>query len=89
MQPFINKIGGAIANGIVGLALILSGINAAETPEDVTDSGLLMMKVAMLILPLIFIVIGYLIYKRKFKIDKVMFDEILADLAQRGDIKQD
>ncbi|NLO09489.1 MAG: MFS transporter [Clostridiales bacterium] len=86
VQPFINKIGGAIANGIVGVTLILSGINAAETPDDVTDSGLLMMKAAMLILPLIFIVIGYIIYKKKFKIDKEMFDKIIADLAERGDI---
>ncbi|MDD4111989.1 MAG: glycoside-pentoside-hexuronide (GPH):cation symporter [Herbinix sp.] len=88
IQPFINKIGGAIANGIVGVTLILSGINAAETPADVTESGLLMMKVAMLILPLIFIVIGYIIYKKKFKIDKVMFDEIIEELAARGDIKK-
>jgi melibiose permease/lactose/raffinose/galactose permease len=47
-----------------------------------------MMKFAMLILPLIFIVIGYIIYKKKFKIDKEMFDKIIADLAERGDIKQ-
>lgn len=86
VQPFINKIGGAIASGIVGATLILSGINAAETPDDVTDSGLLMMKAAMLILPLIFIVIGYIIYKKKFKIDKEMFDRIIADLEERGDI---
>ena len=60
VQPFINKIGGAIANGIVGVTLIVSGINAASTPEDVTDSGLLLMKLAMLILPLIFIAAGLL-----------------------------
>ncbi len=71
VQPFINKIGGAIANGIVGVTLIISGINAAAIPEDVTDSGLLIMKLAMLILPLIFIV-GYIIYYKKFKIDKQM-----------------
>ncbi|TAH63304.1 MAG: sugar transporter, partial [Anaerolineaceae bacterium] len=89
VQPFINKIGGAIASGIVLVTLILSGINSAETPDDVTESGLLMMKFSMLILPLIFIVIGYIVYRKKFKIDKEMFDEIVADLAARGDIKQD
>lgn len=89
VQPFINKIGGAIANGIVGVTLIISGINAAATPNDVTESGLLIMKLAMLILPLFFIVIGYLIYRRKFKIDKQMFDQILGDLAARGDIKSE
>ena len=68
IQPFINKIGGAIANGIVGATLIISGINAAATPNDVTKSGLLIMKFSMLILPLFFIVIGYLIYRKKFKL---------------------
>ncbi|MCM0648925.1 glycoside-pentoside-hexuronide (GPH):cation symporter [Clostridium swellfunianum] len=86
VQPFINKIGGAIANGIVGVTLIVSGINAAKTPNDVTDSGLLIMKLAMLILPLIFIVIGYIIYYKKFRIDKQMYDSIISQLAARGDI---
>lgn len=89
VQPFINKIGGAIANGIVGATLIVSGINAAATPEDVTDSGLLTMKLAMLILPLIFIVIGYIIYDKKFKIDKQMYDSIILELAARGEISRE
>ncbi len=89
VQPFINKIGGAIANGIVGVTLIVSGINAAKTPEDVTDSGLLIMKLAMLILPLIFIVIGYIIYDKKFKIDKQMYDNIISELAARGEINRE
>lgn len=86
VQPFINKIGGAISSGIVGATLIISGINAAETPEDVTESGLLIMKLAMLILPLIFIAVGYIIYRKKFKIDKKLFDTIISELAERGDI---
>lgn len=89
VQPFINKIGGAIANGIVGVTLIVSGINAAKTPEDVTDSGLLTMKFAMLILPLIFIVAGYLIYYKKFRIDKQMYDHIISELAARGEINKE
>lgn len=88
IQPFINKIGGAIASGIVGVTLIISGINAAATPNDVTDSGLLIMKLAMLILPLFFIVTGYIIYRKKFKIDKQLFDTIISDLTARGDIQK-
>lgn len=88
VQPFINKIGGAIANGIVGVTLIISGINAAETPEDVTDSGLLIMKLSMLILPLIFIVLGYIIYRKKYKIDKKTYENIITDLEARGEIRK-
>lgn len=86
VQPFINKIGGAIASGIVGATLVISGINSAATPDDVTDAGLMIMKLAMLILPLILIVAGYIVYRLKFKIDKEMFDRIVSDLGQRGDL---
>lgn len=86
VQPFINKIGAAIASGIVGATLILTGINSAATPDDVSDTGLLAMKLAMLVLPLIFIVISYVIYRKKFKIDKVMYDKILSELSVRGDL---
>lgn len=86
VQPFINKIGGAIASGIVGATLIISGINSATTPNDVTSRGLLIMKLAMLILPLVLIVAGYIVYRLKFKIDKKTFDKIVSDLAKRGDL---
>lgn len=85
VQPFINKIGGAIASGIVGATLIISGINAANTPADVTENGLLILKLAMLILPLLFITAGYLVYRAKFKIDKKLFDTIVAELKERGE----
>ncbi len=89
LQPFINKIGGAIASGIVGATVILSGISRAETPADVTPQGLLLMKTAMLGLPLLFILAGYLLYRYKYKIDSKMYQEILSDLEARGDIKLD
>ncbi|MFB0920721.1 MAG: glycoside-pentoside-hexuronide (GPH):cation symporter [Oscillospiraceae bacterium] len=86
VQPFINKIGGALASGVVTVTLIISGINSAPTPDDVTAGGLLTMKLAMLILPLISIVAGYIVYRLKFKIDKEMFDKIVAELGERGDL---
>ena len=86
VQPFINKIGGAVGNGIVSITVVIAGINAAKTPGDVTAEGLLIMKSAMLFLPLLFIVAGYLVYRAKFKIDKEMFDKIVVELKERGDI---
>ncbi len=86
VQPFINKIGGAIASGIVGITLIISSINSSATPDDVPESGILIMKFAMLIIPLISIFCGYLVYRFKFKITKEMFDSIVKDLEERGDI---
>lgn len=86
LQPFINKIGSAVSAGIVGATVIVSGINEARTAADVTPRGLLQMKLAMMFLPLLFIVAGYLVYRRKFKIDKQLFDQIVSDLKARGEI---
>jgi melibiose permease/lactose/raffinose/galactose permease len=88
VQPLINKIGGAIASGIVGATLIISGINAAQTPDDVTETGLLILKLAMMILPLLFIAAGYLVYRAKFMIDKELFDRIVSELKARGDFEE-
>ncbi len=87
VQPLINKIGGAIATGIMTITLIVSGINSAKTPDDVTGEGLLTLKIAMFVIPLICIVVGYLIYRAKYKIDKKFYDQIVKELTDRGDIK--
>ena len=86
LQPFINKVGAALGSQIVGITVIVSGINAAETPDEVTPGGLLLMKSAMLVLPLILIVAGYLVYRAKYRIDGPFYDRILADLKERGQL---
>jgi len=81
VQPFINKIGGALATGIVSLTLILSGIKVDGGTADVIDSeGKLIIKIAMLIIPLIMIVAGYFVYLKKYKIDEAYYQAILDDL---------
>lgn len=89
IQPFINKLGNAIASGIVGATVILSGINEASGPQDLTPEGLAIFKFAMFVLPLLFIVAGYVVYRLKFKIDKAFYDQILADLHARGQLGKD
>ncbi len=97
VQPFINQFGGAISKGIVSITLIISGINAIEDAisgeTDKTliekminatpDSAVWIMKIAMMILPLVCILIGFLIYYRKFRIDEKFYAEILDDLKAR------
>ena len=89
VQPFINKIGGAVANGVLGLTLMISGIGAAQTAADVTPGGIMTMKIAMMALPLVAILAGYLIYRKKFIIDEQKYAEILGELRERGDIGGD
>ena len=95
VQPFINQFGGAASKGIVSFTLIISGINmianaagadpanAAAIIAATPDSAIWIMKLSMMILPLICILIGFVLYIKKFKIDEEMYAKILADLKER------
>lgn len=81
IQPFINKIGGAISTGVVSITLLLSGVKVdGGTAEVIDASGKLVIKGAMFLLPLVFILLGYVIYLKKYKIDEAFYIQILKDL---------
>lgn len=100
VQPFINQFGGAASKGIVSFTLIISGINmianaAGADPENAAaiiaatpDSSIWIMKLSMMILPLICILIGFVLYMKKFKIDEETYANILADLKAREEAEK-
>ena len=63
----------------------LSGMNIVVGAVD----RQLIIKVAMFAVPLVFIVAGYLIYLKKFKISEEFYAQILQDLKDRGEMKED
>ena len=84
VQPLINKIGGALSTAVVSLTLILSGIKVdGGTVDAIGQAGKLMVKTSMFALPLVFIVAGYIIYLKKYKISETFYKEILVDLEAR------
>lgn len=84
VQPLINKIGGALSTAVVSLTLIISGIKVdGGTVEAIGTAGKLMVKASMFALPLVFIVAGYIIYLKKYKISETFYQEILRDLEER------
>lgn len=92
VQPFINQFGGAASKGVVSFTLIISGINMianeiaanpaneAQIIASMPESAVWIMKISMMILPLICILIGFVLYMKKFKIDEETYANILADL---------
>jgi melibiose permease/lactose/raffinose/galactose permease len=87
IQPFINKIGGALATGLVSISVVLSGIKTGDVAAETIDAaGKMVVKGAMFILPLIFIAVGYIIYLKKFKLDEKRYGEIVAELEARGEL---
>ena len=83
VQPLVNKIGGALATGIVSISLIISGIKVDESTADfIGAQGQMIVRMGMFALPLAMIVIGYIIYLKKFKISEEFYAEILKDLEK-------
>lgn len=83
LQPFINKMGGAIASGVVGAIVIVSGMSQAQSAADMTTSGIFILKIAMMVFPLICIVIGFLVYRSKYILDEEMYGKIVRELGER------
>ena len=83
LQPFINKMGGAIASGVVGAIVIVSGMSQAQSAADMTASGIFILKMAMMVFPLICIVIGFLVYRSKYILDEEMYGKIVRELGER------
>jgi melibiose permease/lactose/raffinose/galactose permease len=83
LQPFINKMGGAVSSGVVSSVVIISGMKDAESAAEVSAGGVLLMKVFMFIFPLACILASYLLYKAKYRIDRKMYEYIVWELEQR------
>ena len=83
IQPLVNKIGGALSTGFISLTLMLSGIKTGEQTADVIGSGgKLIVKLAMFVIPLLFIIAGYVIYRKKYKISEEFYRSMLAELGK-------
>lgn len=83
IQPFVNKLSGAIASLVIGVTLVWIGITEVTSPDEVSQTEVWYLKLAMLILPIILITASYIIYHKKFKIDKNFYDEIIHTLKLR------
>jgi melibiose permease/lactose/raffinose/galactose permease len=84
VQPLINKLGGALATGIVSMTLILSGIKVDETTAAaIGPQGQLILKIAMFAIPLLMIIAGYIVYLKKYRISEEFYAEMLKDLEKQ------
>lgn len=83
LQPFINKMSGALSAGVIGWTVIASGMHTAHGAADMTSGGQLIIKGAMFLLPLALTIGSYLVYRRWYHLDEERYANILADLHDR------
>jgi melibiose permease/lactose/raffinose/galactose permease len=85
IQPFVNKLSGAIASLVIGVTLVWIGITEVTSPAEVSDIEVFYLKLSMLLIPVILIIASYIIYYKFYKIDKKLYDQIIETLKKRDD----
>ncbi len=83
LQPFVYKASSAIGTAMVGLALLLSGVNEAASAADITDAGRAAFLAVMLGVPIVLIGISWLVLRAKYKLDEERYLQIVTELAAR------
>ena len=83
LQPFIYKSSNALGTGLVGLAVLISGMSQAESAADITASGQLAFKVVMMVIPMVLIIISWVVLRRTYTLDEARYAEIVAELRVR------
>ncbi|VDG21247.1 lactose permease [Lactobacillus sp.] [Lactiplantibacillus mudanjiangensis] len=82
VRPLLDKLGGAISNGIVGLTAVWAGMTAGATSGDITAHGQMIFKLMMFGIPAAMVLIGTFIFFKKVKLDEKMHAEIVDELEK-------
>ncbi|WP_233557753.1 glycoside-pentoside-hexuronide (GPH):cation symporter [Tessaracoccus antarcticus] len=83
LQPFIYKASNALGTGLVGIALVVSGISRAQSAADLTASGVVSFKVVMMVVPMVLVIISWVVLRRWYTLDEKRYAGIVSDLRTR------
>lgn len=82
VRPLLDKFGGAVAQGVIGLTASAAGMIAGATASSITAHGVGVFKTMMFGVPVILLVLSVIVFARKVKLDEAMHAEIVEKLEQ-------
>lgn len=82
VRPLLDKMGGAISNGVVGLTAVWAGMTAGASSGDITTHGHMVFKLMMFGVPVALILIGTFIFFRKVTLDEKQHAQIVEELEK-------
>ena len=92
VRPMLDKIGGALSNGITGFIAVAAGMTGNATAADMTPSNIHTFEICAFYVPLILIVLSLLVFMFRVKIDEKMHAKIVKELEAKlasGEIVDD
>ncbi|GEK07510.1 glycoside-pentoside-hexuronide (GPH):cation symporter [Schleiferilactobacillus harbinensis] len=88
VRPLIDKLAGALANGMVILAAVNSGMVGHAKPSSIHPAQLLKFKGFMFFAPMILLVLSAFIYLAKVKLTEKKHQEIVNELQAKLSAEQ-
>ncbi|MBT1179052.1 glycoside-pentoside-hexuronide (GPH):cation symporter [Bifidobacterium vespertilionis] len=83
VRPMLDKIAGALSNGIVGFVAVAAGMVGSATAADMTAANIRTFKTCAYYLPLAGIILSLVVYLLTVKIDERMHERIVEQLEER------
>ena len=83
VRPMLDKIGGALSNGITGFIAVAAGMTGSATAADMTPANIHIFEVCAFWTPLVLIVLSLLVFVFKVKINEKMHAEIVEQLEAK------
>ena len=83
VRPMLDKIGGALSNGITGFIAVAAGMTGSATAADMTPANIHTFEVCAFYVPLVLIVLSLLVFAFKVKINEKMHAEIVEQLEAK------
>lgn len=82
VRPLLDKFGGAVAGGVVGITATAAGMISGATASQITGHGVSIFKVMMFIVPAALILLGTWVFARRVKLDEKMHAQIVTELEE-------
>ncbi|WP_404975637.1 glycoside-pentoside-hexuronide (GPH):cation symporter [Weissella paramesenteroides] len=82
IRPLLDKLGGALSNGIVGQVAVIAGMTTGATAASITAAGQLKFKIMMFAVPALLLIIAFVIFWRKSTLTETRHAAIVEELAK-------
>lgn len=83
VRPMLDKIAGALSNGMVGFITVAAGMIAGASADDMTAANIATFKTWAFIAPLVVIVAGFFVFMFFVKLSEKKHAEIVAELQRK------
>ncbi|ADG39690.1 MULTISPECIES: glycoside-pentoside-hexuronide (GPH):cation symporter [Leuconostoc] len=80
IRPLLDKIAGALSNGLVGLIAVVAGMSGSATAKDITTKGITTFNLFAFVVPGILMLLAALIFASKVKLTEKMHADIVTKL---------